>query len=68
MNLIEALRTGLPLRRPISKHKGSGKTGWLSNQFVRDLLTSNNRWNEYCDFNLITEQDLLALDWETQNE
>lgn len=68
MNLIDALRTGLPLRRPITKHMGSGKTGYLGNQFVRDLLTANSRWNEYCDFNLINEQDLLALDWETKND
>jgi hypothetical protein len=70
LNLIEALRTGRPLRRPIYKHVGSGGDGWLGNDWLKDLLTCS----QYGRCNLehgqlrttITEEDLLAGDWEVQ--
>lgn len=73
MNLVEALRTGKPLRRPISKHKGSSRSGWLGNEFVKSYLTSHNNWQQYfggsyAHYNLVDDVDLLANDWEIKHE
>lgn len=61
MNLIEALKTGKDLRRPIAKHLGSGGDGWLGNQYVRDyLLAKQDRYYTIW----VDATDLLADDWE----
>lgn len=68
MNLVEALRTGKSLRRPVARHVGSCRTGWLDNGYVRAYLTQENQWANYRDFALIKEEDLLADDWEVKSE
>lgn len=74
MTLLGALATGLPLRRPISKHWGSNKEGYLGNQFIKDLLLKGFMRNIYyfdtrpTGLPLIIEEDLMATDWEVQLE
>ncbi len=66
VNIIEALKTGKSLRRPIPKYLQACRTGWLGNAYVRDYLTRNSPWHFESQFNLITEVDLMADDWEVQ--
>jgi hypothetical protein len=69
MNIIEALRTNRPLRRPVAKHMGSSRSGWLGNQYVRDLLVTKTTATIFPDVHttmLINESDLLADDWEVK--
>ena len=70
MNLIEALRTGLPLRRPIAKHWGSHKTGWLDSQYVEGLLCpSPDIFTWPCSGNkILTVSDVMADDWEVRQD
>lgn len=66
MNLVEALRTGLPLRRPISRHMNQGRTGWLGSQYVLLYLTSTSSATLFppgTTVQLINEDDILANDW-----
>lgn len=66
MDLIAALRTGKPVRRPIAKHYGASRSEWLGNDFVRRLLTRNSAWYAEQPFNLIDETDLMSADWESK--
>lgn len=70
MNIIEALRTGWKLRRPIPKHLGSNGNGWLGNNYVRGLLIEPSRrgidWTEAEA--VVNEKDLLADDWEVEEQ
>lgn len=71
MNLIEALRTGKNLRRPVLKHTGATRTGYLGNSFMVNLLTGEPATRNFMvDISnpLITQTDLLADDWEVQAE
>lgn len=72
MDLIQALRTGLALRRPIAKHTGSNRSGYMGRSFVLELLTDPaGHWrhpSEMSTYRLIDETDLLATDWEVKNE
>lgn len=72
MNIIEALKTGCPVRRPIAKHMGSDGQGWLGNHYVMDLLLNRNVAIETTDkgvsgARLIGKDDLLADDWEVND-
>jgi hypothetical protein len=69
MNLIEALKTRLPLRRPIAKHCGSGKDGWLDSEYVIFFLVENKiRFHHFIDqIDIIDRDDLLADDWEIKS-
>ena len=70
MNIVEALRTGKPLRRPINRHWGSNKTGWLGNDYVIDLLIHNEGTSLFFNYSkpqLIIKKDLLAEDWEVKS-
>lgn len=69
MNLIEALRAGKYVRRPIAKHTGSTRTGWLCRDYVKDLLTSMDGWRVSPRHGqaLINSVDLMADDWEANN-
>ena len=62
MNLVEALRTGRKLRRPIASHTGSNGDGWLDPRYVLSLLTETGvtNFSRFC----ISEKDILADDWE----
>ncbi len=73
MNLVEALllskASNKPIRRPIAKHLGSCRTGWLSRQYIIDTLVNNTVWGGFersKSMPLVTESDLLALDWEVK--
>lgn len=71
LNLIEALKTRKPLRRPIAKHKGSGDDGWLGSEYVKDLLTGYKYAGISYDThseNLVTSNDLMAEDWEVKED
>jgi hypothetical protein len=71
MNLVEALRTGKPLRRPIPRHLGSHGDGWLSSELVIDMLTSHassHVWSLGLPKPTAwpNRQDILADDWEVK--
>lgn len=71
MNIIEALRTGKPIRRPIAKHWGSNQSGYLGNEYVLSLLTQPDyawRYLGWAQTQLISESDLLADDWEVKEQ
>lgn len=74
MNLVEALKTGKPLRRPIVKHMGSGGTGYLDSEYAMGLLICGQIRTSYLgDFFvsrplMISDVDILADDWEIKNE
>ena len=61
MNLIEALRTARPLRRPINKHLGSGGNGWLDPALIIDQLSGAPH-----QIALLTWDDIVADDWEVR--
>ena len=69
MNLIKALKTGKPLRRPIAKHWGSHKNGWLDNEYVRAMLcpgrslTYEGYPQTSCTIDIY---DALSEDWEVR--
>lgn len=72
MNIIEALRTEKPLRRPIAKHWGSHGTGWLGNEYIKAILTRTlfeDFWiAQVCSsVHLLTESDIMADDWEVKD-
>lgn len=50
MTIVEAFKTGLPVRRPSPKYVGSTGDGWVS--------------RTYAVQNLISIEDVLATDWE----
>jgi hypothetical protein len=56
VNLIEAIKSGRPLRRPIAKHMGSHGTGWLANSYVVQWIEGG-----------MDMEDFLADDWETKD-
>lgn len=60
MNLIEALNKQRNLRRPIAKHMGSHKDGWLDWRYVEGIVMGGLT-------SLITEDDFHADDWEVQD-
>lgn len=72
MNLVEALRTGKNLRRPLAKFLGSNGDGWMGNAFIRTLLLEQGyglMWPGSAFSRpsyLLNEEDLLADDWEIQ--
>ena len=71
MNLVEALKTGYDIRRPIKKHTGNHGAGWISRELVIDTFTAGRKLSWYLyvheeDVPLITETDLLADDWEVR--
>lgn len=71
MNLVEALRTGKPLRRPVPRHCGSGRTGWLGHDYVMTLLTSTSSasiFGQVHEVQLINSTDILASDWEVKED
>lgn len=69
MNLIEALKTGRPVRRPIAKHLGSNEDGWLGNRFVIEELVSLKAWPlNPPERSWVDAHDLMADDWEAQEE
>ena len=69
MNLVQALQQGNKVRRPILKHTGSCKSGWLDRDYVIDLLTSITGWRVHQKEGqaLINSVDLLAEDWTYEN-
>lgn len=72
MNLLEALRTGKSLRRPIARHLGSCRYGWLSNEYVIDFLvpttSSAITWLSHERYFPLNREDLFADDWEVKDE
>ncbi len=70
LNLIEALKTGKPLRRPIAKHKGSYGDGWLSCEYVKSMLGPHYApyFGAAQDSNWLIICDILAEDWEVKGE
>lgn len=68
MDIIQALKTGKPVRRPISKHIGSNRSGYLSNEFVLGLLLNEGTASMFKNTpqvaQLINKADLFASDWE----
>lgn len=71
MNLIEALRTKKPLRRPIAKHMGSHGDGWLGSAWILRTLVNNGTLQyvigEYPQAAFLSEEDILANDWEVKS-
>lgn len=73
MNLIEALKTGRPLRRPLVKFMGSNGDGYLGHAFVMSYLLhgpyvsgltlSVQSKPSYA----LAEEDILAGDWEIKD-
>lgn len=66
MNLIQALKTGKPLRRPIAKHLGSSGDGWLGNEWVKSLLLPP-KTSAYLGAPIdrfLSDEDIMADDWE----
>ncbi len=71
MDIIQALRSGKQIRRPIAKHIGSGRNGWLGNDYVITLLTQNTNSSIFPELHttqLINKSDLLADDWEYRKD
>ena len=74
MNIIEALKQDLPMRRPLPKFAGSNGDGYLSAHFVKKYLlaglylsglhVSVNSRPSYA----LDEDDLLANDWEVHTD
>ncbi len=68
MNLIDALKTGKSVRRPIAKHWGATRSGYLGNEYVKNYLVNRSPdWATLMreqSLPLITETDLMATDWE----
>lgn len=75
MTLVEALKKNKPLRRPISKHMGSGD-GYLAPEYIFSLLICGQirrvTWIDDVPNTikpiLIGKQDILADDWEVKDE
>lgn len=63
MNLIEALKTGLPLRRPTDKFWEGCRTGYLDCEFVKALLLGDTKWAHFT----LSASDLIADDWQVQS-
>lgn len=72
MTLVDALRTGKPVRRPIAKHKGSNKGSWLDSDFVMGLLTDRRLGGSFGSEapyrHLVEPVDVLANDWEVKED
>lgn len=66
MNLIEALRTGKRLRRPLPKHQGTHEGRWMASTFVMEYLTCASAWRDHFKSNLIDSVDILADDWQVE--
>ncbi len=67
MNLVDALKTGRPLARPIAKHKGSNGDGWLASEFlIGELLAQESIFYYTRNPLWIDRDDLLADDWEVK--
>lgn len=67
MNIVEALQTGKPIRRPVARHLGSAGNGWLGNEYVLSLLSPNERVVSFLGYDVIypiVREDILANDWE----
>lgn len=70
MNIVDALRTGKPMRRGNNKHRGSSRTGWLGHDWVMGQLLHASQphvWHGFlpqADMPVILELDLMANDWE----
>lgn len=62
MNLIEALKTGLPLRRPVYKSAVSDRNGFFSNEFLKDKLLGNDMSRS----TYLSVEDIFADDWEVK--
>lgn len=60
MTILEALETGLFLRRPIPKHLGDTGDGWISPNFIKNTFIENNP--------LIDFDDFIAKDWEVKDK
>ena len=72
MNLVDALRKKVPLRRPVAKHLGSGGNGWLHPKYVLALLTASESQRSAfptggSSVPLVAESDILADDWEVRD-
>lgn len=74
MNIIEALKSGRPMRRDLPKFSGSDGKGWMSNQFIKmSLLAGPYMSGLHLSVNVkpsyaLDEEDLLADDWTIQND
>lgn len=72
MKITEALKTGLPLRRPIAKHMGSHKNGYLGNKYVENIIATTMNMTKNFDFefsgDIINKDDFFANDWEVKDE
>lgn len=74
MSIVEALRIALPkglsIRRPIAKHWGSNRSGWLASHWVMDLMANTETGSifgrDHMWRTLINERDILADDWEVK--
>lgn len=74
MTIVEALKTGKPLRRPLVKFMGSEGDGYMGHHFIMSYLLhgpyasgltlSVQSKPSYA----LDEEDLLADDWEIQPE
>ncbi len=67
MTLVEALKSGHAIRRPIARHMGSHGDGWINPKFYISLLCGSHSINM---ISLVWPQpeDVLADDWEVKLE
>lgn len=71
MNLIDALRTGKPLRLPLAKHKGLTRSEYLGREYVIQYLVSASSATIFPELHtncLINEFDLMSDEWEVKND
>ncbi len=72
MNLIEAIKTGKPIRRDRPKFKGSHGGGWIDSRVILNELISSGGGVSYFGFqNLrptwaLDKDDFFADDWEVK--
>lgn len=62
MNIIEALNTGLEVRRPIAKHTSGPDYIWFDNTAVRNYLAGSVG---NINVSMIQVEDIMATDWIT---
>lgn len=66
MTFIEAARKSNIVRRPIAKHLGANKDGWIDAQFAfnQGRNSTYSIGGNYTQSTLLTWEDLMADDWE----
>ena len=70
MTFIEAAKKSLYVRRPISKHMGSSKNGWIDARWAFEHERRPGPLADYSSLgiSLLTWEDLMADDWEAKDD